>query len=104
MCVWSAGLHLEKTYSLNTSEGSQQNSKRRVKEWITDAVYMANCHRLAIASTGRDIRFYDTTTNDQYYEEFYLYGQNYVAHRWQWWWWLWWSWTWLCLRWWWWWW
>lgn len=74
MCVWSAGLHLEKSYSLNDSEGSQQNSRRRVKEWITDAVYMANCHRLAIASTGRDIRFYDTTTNDQYYEEFYLYG------------------------------
>ena len=85
MCVWSTGLHLEKCYSVGDGElssalgggGGEERgqARRRVKEWVTDAVYMPNCHRIAIASTGRDIRFYDTTTANLFYEEYHLFGQ-----------------------------
>ena len=42
--------------------------------WVTDAVYMPNCRKLVIATTGRDIRFYDVTSS-QYHEEYYLFGK-----------------------------
>ena len=71
-CDWSQSLHFEKCYKLCDSDEEEQRgaTKRRVKEWVTDAVYMPNCHKLAVASTGRDIRFYDTTTASQYIEEY----------------------------------
>jgi hypothetical protein len=48
--------------------------KRRFKMWVTDAVFMPNCHKLAIATTSRDIRFYETATGNLF-EEFHLYGR-----------------------------
>jgi WD40 repeat protein len=68
MCVWTIGLHEEKCYYVF------EDNNRHVREWVTDAVYLPNCHRIAIASTGRDIRFFDTTTSTQYCEEFCLYA------------------------------
>ena len=42
---------------------------------MTDAVFLENCHRIAVTSTGRDIRFFDIATSGQYSEEFYVYGK-----------------------------
>jgi len=42
--------------------------------WITDVVYMPNCNKLALASTSRDIRFFDCSTN-QWFEEYHLFGK-----------------------------
>lgn len=62
---------VEKLYEI----GDQVDDlKRRFKMWITDAVYMKNCQKLAIGSTSRDIRFYDVSSS-QYFEEYHLFGE-----------------------------
>lgn len=71
LCVWDTHLHLER--HLKMAEEEDPRMKRRVREWVTDAVYMPNCHKIVIASTGRDLRFFDATST-QYYQEFHLYG------------------------------
>jgi len=88
MCVWNIGLHEEKNYhvfgiDMEVSTSSEQGqavsvtgTKRRVREWVTDAIYLNNCHHIAIASTGRDIRFFDTATSTQIFEEFCLFGKS----------------------------
>ncbi len=48
----------------------------RVKKWVTDVVYMANCHKLAIASTCRDICFYDVSTNAFFHQVNYVSGSE----------------------------
>lgn len=47
--------------------------------WVMDAKYMANCHKIVIASTKRDLRFYDIAGN-QTIEDYDLYGLNNVPH------------------------
>ena len=47
--------------------------------WVTDAIYMPNCHKIVIASTRRDLRFYDMAGN-QMLEDYHLYGLNNVPH------------------------
>ena len=44
-----------------------------------DAKFMANCHKIVIASTRRDLRFYDIAGN-QMIEDYHLYGLNNVPH------------------------
>ena len=72
MCVWDQFLHMEKHYVMADEDEAQQGQKRRFHMWVTDAVYMPNCHKIAVASTSRDIRFYDVTSTS-YFEEFHLY-------------------------------
>ena len=71
--VWDTNLHYERHYQLTEGEDVGSSQKRRVKEWVSDMVFMTNCHKLALASTGRDIRFFDATSTS-YFEEFCLYG------------------------------
>lgn len=78
--VWDPALHFERCYSLTEREDNHQSHRRRVKEWVSDMVSMPNSHKLAISSTGRDIRFFDATST-QYFEEFYLYGKLRVELR-----------------------
>ena len=64
----------EKHIVMMEENTEQVNTKRRYKTWITDAVYMSNCNKIAIATTSRYIRFYDCSTS-QYYLEFHLHGK-----------------------------
>lgn len=75
MTVWLPSLACEKTYTVAGEEEEAGSAKRRFKMWVTDAVYMRNCQKVAIGSTSRDIRFYDVSTN-QYFEEFHLFGER----------------------------
>ncbi len=72
--MWDTQLHMERHYSMTQAEEDPRMQKRRVKVWVTDAVYMANVRKIAIGSTGRDIRFFDATSS-QYFEEFHLFGE-----------------------------
>lgn len=47
--------------------------------WVTDAIYLPNCHKVVISSTRRDLRFYDFAGN-QMIEDYHLYGLSNVAH------------------------
>ena len=73
--MWDTQLHMEKHYRMIGGDDDSRVQKRRVKVWVTDAVYMANVRKIAIGSTGRDIRFFDATSS-QYYEEFHLFGEQ----------------------------
>ncbi|XP_071952599.1 cilia- and flagella-associated protein 337-like [Antedon mediterranea] len=73
--VFDSQLHLEKWHKVVSENDDPRTSKRRFKTWYSDIVYMPNVHKLAIASTGRDIRFWDISTNS-YFEDFHLYALN----------------------------
>ncbi|KAH9494635.1 hypothetical protein Btru_019804 [Bulinus truncatus] len=63
MSVWQPNMAMEKHYTISDLEDEQGSQKRRFKMWVTDAVYMPNCQKIAIASTSRDIRFYDVSSS-----------------------------------------
>ncbi|CAF2653059.1 unnamed protein product [Rotaria sp. Silwood2] len=80
--LWTPNLNLEKIYSTidelddgssggNTS-GTGQN-RRRAGMWITDAIFMPDVHKLVLASTSRDLRFF-TITTEAFLEDFVLFG------------------------------
>ncbi|KAL4240997.1 hypothetical protein ACF0H5_001776 [Mactra antiquata] len=70
--VWYPSMQYDKYYVISDDE-EDSSQKRRFKMWVTDAIYMPNCHKIAIASTSRDIRFFDTSTA-QYFEEYHLFA------------------------------
>ncbi len=81
--LWTPNLNLEKIYSAadelddggnNNTSGSGQ-TRRRAGMWITDAVYMPDAHKLVLASTSRDIRFF-TISSETFLEEFILFGKS----------------------------
>jgi len=72
--VWYPSMQYDKYYVISDEE-EDTSQKRRFKMWVTDAIYMPNCHKIAIASTSRDIRFFDTSTA-QYFEEWHLFGKT----------------------------
>ena len=79
--LWTPNLNLEKTYSAadelddggNSISGNGQG-RRRAGMWITDAIYMTDAHKLALASTSRDLRFF-TISSETFLEEFTLFGK-----------------------------
>ncbi|KAK7112140.1 cilia- and flagella-associated protein 337-like isoform X2 [Littorina saxatilis] len=79
MAVWQPNMAFEKTYTVGDDDDDTSPQKRRFKMWVTDAVYMRNCEKIAIGSTGRDIRFWDVSTN-QYFEEFHLCSMSDVPY------------------------
>lgn len=80
--LWTTNLNLEKTYSAaeETDDGAAANiagagqSRRRAGMWITDAVYMTDAHKLVLASTSRDLRFF-TISTEIFLEEFVIFGE-----------------------------
>ena len=61
--VWSMSFELTRTIDISTTvEDETINARRRTKLWVTDAVCMLNVHKLAVASTNRDISFFDMST------------------------------------------
>ncbi|XP_048248360.1 WD repeat-containing protein on Y chromosome-like isoform X1 [Haliotis rufescens] len=79
MSVWNSNISYERNYVIEDDTTETIGQKRRFKMWITDVVYMPNCHKIAIGSTSRDIRFYDVSTT-QYFEEFHLFAMTDVPY------------------------
>lgn len=81
--LWTTNLNLEKTYSAAeeadessaASAGNGGQGRRRAGMWITDAIYMADAHKLVLASTSRDLRFF-TISSETFLEDFALFGEN----------------------------
>ena len=72
--VWYPSMQYERYYVISDDNEDTIGQKRRFKMWVTDAIYMPNCQKIAITSTSRDIRFFDTSTS-QYFEEYHLFGE-----------------------------
>ena len=73
-------LHFEQYYNINRGNDEKHTARERdvINFWMTDAVYMPDCHKLAVATSGRDIRFIDVT-HSNFKEEFTLYSLPHVA-------------------------
>ncbi len=71
--MWNQHLHLDRHVSMTVFD--DRGLKTRVKMWVMDAIFMANCKKLAVTTTGRDVKFYDLTSN-QFNEEYQLYGRS----------------------------
>ena len=72
--MWYPSMQYERYYVISDDNEDTSGQKRRFKMWVTDAIYMPNCQKIAISSTSRDIRFFDTSTS-QYFEEYHLFGK-----------------------------
>ncbi|XP_074870744.1 cilia- and flagella-associated protein 337-like [Carettochelys insculpta] len=71
--TWDSTLHLQKTYQIAADSKGSQAEKRGLKFCTTDAAYLADVHKIAIATTCRDIHFFDVSTASVL-EEFHLYA------------------------------
>lgn len=62
--MWSTELELQRKIEMeqSNSEADRTSSKRHIKMWVTDAVAMSNVHKMALATTNRDVYFYDMST------------------------------------------
>ncbi|XP_064423730.1 WD repeat-containing protein 49-like [Latimeria chalumnae] len=79
LTVWDNDLRMQKSYKISTEANDLHAGKRRFKSWTTDAVYMPNVHKVAIATTSRDIHFFDVSTASCF-EELHLYALNNVPN------------------------
>ncbi|KAI4891655.1 hypothetical protein NFI96_019933, partial [Prochilodus magdalenae] len=58
--------------------GEKGSSSRRFRSWMTDAVYMPNVHKVAVASVSRNIHLIDVSTS-ACFEEWQLCGLSHAA-------------------------
>ncbi|KAM4663576.1 cilia- and flagella-associated protein 337-like [Discoglossus pictus] len=77
LTAWDSALNPQKSYEIPHEFKDLQAGKRRFKSWTTDAIYLPNVHKIAMATTSRDIHFFDVTTMN-IFEEFHLFGLNHV--------------------------
>ncbi|XP_065065751.1 WD repeat-containing protein on Y chromosome-like isoform X2 [Rhopilema esculentum] len=61
--IWSMNFELMRCIDISsTIEDETIYARRRTKLWVTDAICMPNVNKLAVASTNRDISFFDMST------------------------------------------
>ncbi|XP_039991300.1 WD repeat-containing protein on Y chromosome isoform X2 [Xiphias gladius] len=71
--VWNSSLHILKTLGLAGDPTEEVANTRRFRGWTTDAVYMGNCHMVAIATDCRDLHFVNVSTASVF-EDVHLFG------------------------------
>ncbi|XP_034427163.1 WD repeat-containing protein on Y chromosome isoform X2 [Hippoglossus hippoglossus] len=71
--VWNSGLHILKTVGLAGDPTEEVANTRRFRGWTTDAVYMGNVHKVAIATDCRELHFLDVSTANVF-EDVHLFG------------------------------
>ncbi|XP_059180010.1 WD repeat-containing protein on Y chromosome [Centropristis striata] len=72
--VWSSCLHILKTLVLAGDPTEEVAHTRRFRGWTTDAVYMGNANRVAIATDCRDLHFVNVSMGNSVYEDIHLFG------------------------------
>ncbi|XP_066560708.1 cilia- and flagella-associated protein 337 [Amia ocellicauda] len=77
LTIWNRNLRILKTQEVSSEPSEAVGGRRRFRNWTTDAVYMTNVHKIAVATTSRDIHFFDLSTANCF-EEFHLFGINNV--------------------------
>uniref|UniRef100_UPI0037E9BE00 cilia- and flagella-associated protein 337 n=1 Tax=Semicossyphus pulcher TaxID=241346 RepID=UPI0037E9BE00 len=59
--VWNSSLHILKSLGLAGDPMEEMANTRRFRGWTTDAVYMGNVHKVAVATDCRDLHFVDVS-------------------------------------------
>ncbi|XP_066922655.1 cilia- and flagella-associated protein 337-like [Clytia hemisphaerica] len=67
---WNLDLQIQRTINLNDM---QTNGSKSKQIWVTDVVALANVKKVAVATTERDITFYDCSANS-FEKQFLLTG------------------------------
>ncbi|KAM6951056.1 cilia- and flagella-associated protein 337 [Aplochiton taeniatus] len=62
LTVWNRRLHVLTSLGLSGDPAEEGANPRRFRGWTTDAVCMPNAHKVAVATSGRDIHFIDVST------------------------------------------
>uniref|UniRef100_A0A1I8GGL5 Calmodulin n=1 Tax=Macrostomum lignano TaxID=282301 RepID=A0A1I8GGL5_9PLAT len=77
-CLLKLESHLEtQNPPVDLATAGSSAGKRLFSEWVIDAVFMDNCHKLVLSTTGRELKFYDIASN-VIKEEYILYGMKSV--------------------------
>ncbi|XP_029311422.1 WD repeat-containing protein 49 isoform X2 [Cottoperca gobio] len=71
--VWNSSLHILRTLGLAGDPTEEVASTRRFRGWTSDAVYMGNVHRVAVATDCRDLHFVNVSTAGVF-EDVHLFG------------------------------
>ena len=61
LVFWSLDLQIQRTINLNEM---QTNASKSKQIWVTDVVCMSNVKKVAVATTERDITFYDCSASN----------------------------------------
>ncbi|XP_074116710.1 cilia- and flagella-associated protein 337-like isoform X1 [Sminthopsis crassicaudata] len=77
LSFWDNNLQLQKTYEMSADAIEASTVKKKIKIWTTDAVYMPNIHKIAVATTGRKIYFFEVSLGP-IFEDFHLFALNYI--------------------------
>lgn len=70
LVFWSLDLQIQRTINLNEM---QTNASKSKQIWVTDVVCMSNVKKVAVATTERDITFYDCSASN-FEKQFILTG------------------------------
>ncbi|KAJ8246405.1 hypothetical protein GJAV_G00267380 [Gymnothorax javanicus] len=73
LTIWNRNLHALKSLEITGEPGDEGVARSRHRQRTTDAVYLPNVHKVAVATTSRDIHFFDVSTGNVF-EEFVLFG------------------------------
>uniref|UniRef100_A0A8P4GJ23 Si:dkey-202c14.3 n=1 Tax=Dicentrarchus labrax TaxID=13489 RepID=A0A8P4GJ23_DICLA len=73
IAVWNSSLHILKSLGLAGDPTEEVANTRRFRGWTTDAVYMGNVHKVAIATDCRDLHFVNVYTASVF-EDVHLFG------------------------------
>ncbi|KAK2820770.1 hypothetical protein Q5P01_023729 [Channa striata] len=71
--VWNSSLYILKSLGLAGDPREEVANTRRFRGWATDAVYMSNVHKVAIATDCRDLHFVNVSTASVF-EDVHLFG------------------------------
>ncbi|RXN25960.1 WD repeat-containing on Y chromosome-like isoform X2 [Labeo rohita] len=77
LIVWNRHLNNIKPLELCAGPFNKRQHRKRFQGWTTDAVYMANVHKIAVATLSRGIHFFDVTTTCSF-EQVHLFGLSHI--------------------------
>ncbi|XP_073685089.1 cilia- and flagella-associated protein 337 [Garra rufa] len=77
LIVWNRHLNNIKPLELCAGPFNKRQYRKRFQGWTTDAVYMANVHKIAVATLSRSIHFFDVTTTCSF-EQVHLFGLSHI--------------------------
>ncbi|XP_072501614.1 cilia- and flagella-associated protein 337-like isoform X4 [Notamacropus eugenii] len=77
LSFWDNNLQLQKTYEMLADAVEAPTGKKKIKVWTTDAVYMPNVHKIAVATTSRKMYFFEVSLGP-IFEDFHLFALNYI--------------------------
>ncbi|XP_076007836.1 cilia- and flagella-associated protein 337 [Genypterus blacodes] len=73
LTVWNSSLHIQKTLRLTGDPTDEVANTRRFRGWTTDAVYMEDARKVAIATDRRDLHFINVSRGSVF-QDVHLYG------------------------------